>query len=150
MSWSGKRNFSIQDGNLQSTPITTTISRTYSDIDCTFEASPTGGIYKKTDANAVRQSVKNLLMTDHGELPYRPYYGGNLYDLLFSLSSDLDVDDVRANIAYAIEKFEPRAKIQQIRSVITPDSNSLDVTIVFEVVNTQKVVTLNLNIARTR
>lgn len=150
MSLSGKRNFSIQDGNLQNKPITTTIERTYSDIDCTFEASPTGGIYKKTDAAAVRQSVKNLLMTNHGELPYRPYYGGNLYDLLFSLSTDLDVDDVRANISYAIEKYEPRAKIRQIKSILTPDANSLDVTIVFEVINAQKVVTLNLNIARTR
>lgn len=145
-----KKNFSIQDGDLQNTPITTTISRTYSDIDCTFDASPTGGIYKKTDAQAVAQSVKNLLMTNHGELPFRPYYGANLYDLLFSLSTDLEVEDVRANILYAIQKFEPRAKLQQIRSIINPDGNSLDVTIVFEVVNTQKVVTLNLNIARTR
>jgi phage baseplate assembly protein W len=147
---SAKRNFSIQDGNLQKTPITTSVTRTYSDIDCTFEASPTGGIYKKTDAAAVLQSVKNLLMTNHGELPYRPYYGANLYDLLFSLSTDLEVEDVSANISYALEKFEPRARIQNIRSLVNPDGNSLDVTIVFEVVNTQKVVTLNLNIARTR
>jgi len=145
-----KKNFSVQDGNLQNSPITTSIPRTYSDIDCTFDASPTGGIYKKTDAAAVAQSVKNLLMTNHGELPFRPYYGANLYDLLFSLSTDLEVEDVRSNILYAIQKFEPRAKLQQIRSIINPDGNSLDVTIVFEVVNTQKVVTLNLNIARTR
>jgi phage baseplate assembly protein W len=89
-------------------------------------------------------------MTNHGELPYRPYYGANLYDLLFSLSTDLEVEDVSANISYALEKFEPRARIQNIRSLVNPDGNSLDVTIVFEVVNTQKVVTLNLNIARTR
>jgi len=145
-----KKNFSVQDGNLQNSPITTSIPRTYSDIDCTFDASPTGGIYKKTDAAAVMQSVKNLLMTNHGELPYRPYYGANLYDLLFSLSTDLEVEDVRANISYAIQKFEPRAKIQQINSLLDPNGNSLNVTIVFEVVNTQKVVTLNLNIARTR
>ena len=144
------RNFSIQDGNLQNTPITTTIERTYSDIDCSFEASPVSGIYKKTDAAAVRQSVKNLLMTDHGEVPYRPYYGGNLNDLLFSLSTDLESSDVEDNIRYAIEKYEQRARIQKIVSVIKPDYNSIDVTIIFEVINTQKVVTLNVNIARTR
>jgi phage baseplate assembly protein W len=150
MSFNGKKNFSIQDGNLQNTPITTTIERTYSDIDCTFEASPVSGIYKKKDAFAVRQSVKNLLMTNHGELPFRPYYGGNLNDLLFSLSTDLESSDVEDNVRFAIERYEPRARIQTIRSTIRPDYNSIDVTIVFEVINTQKVVTLNVNIARTR
>lgn len=144
------KEFSIEDGNLQNRPITTTINRTYSDIDCTFEASPLTGIYKKTDANAVRQSVKNLLMTNHGEIPFRPYYGGNLNDLLFSLSTDLESSDVEDNVRYAIEKYEPRAKIQTLKSVIRPDYNSIDVTIVFEVINTQKLVTLNVNIARTR
>tara|TARA_B110000495_G_C22836492_1_gene487920 strand:- start:58 stop:501 length:444 start_codon:yes stop_codon:yes gene_type:complete len=144
------RKLSIQDGNLQVAPITTTVSRTYSDIDCTFEASPVTGIYKKTDAAAVRQSVKNLLMTNHGELPFRPYYGGNLNDLLFSLSTDLESSDVESNVRYAIEKYEPRARIQTMTSTIRPDYNSMDITIVFEVVNTQKVVTLNVNIARTR
>ena len=144
------KEFSIEDGNLQNRPITTTITRTYSDIDCTFEASPLTGIYKKTDANAVRQSVKNLLMTNHGEIPFRPYYGGNLNDLLFTLSTDLESSDVEDNVRYAIEKYEPRAKIQTLKSVIRPDYNSIDVTIVFEVINTQKLVTLNVNIARTR
>ena len=144
------KEFSIEDGNLQNRPITTTINRTYSDIDCTFEANALTGIYKKTDANAVRQSVKNLLMTNHGEIPFRPYYGGNLNDLLFSLSTDLESSDVEDNVRYAIEKYEPRAKIQTLKSVIRPDYNSIDVTIVFEVINTQKLVTLNVNIARTR
>ena len=144
------KEFSIEDGNLQNRPITTTITRTYSDIDCTFEASPLTGIYKKTDASAVRQSVKNLLMTNHGEIPFRPYYGGNLNDLLFTLSTDLESSDVEDNVRYAIEKYEPRAKIQTLKSVVRPDYNSIDVTIVFEVINTQKLVTLNVNIARTR
>lgn len=144
--------FSIQDGNLQSRPITTTISRTYSDVDCSFEtnATPEGDIYKKTDAAAVRQSVKNLLMTNHGEVPFRPYFGGNLNDLLFSLSTDLEDDDVEENIRYAIENYEPRARIRTIETRIKPDYNSVDVEIVFEVVNTQKIITLNVTIARTR
>lgn len=146
------KNWSIQDGNLNSTPITTTIDRTYSDIDCSFEpnASPDGDIYKKTDAAAVRQSVKNLLMTNHGEVPFRPYLGGNLHDLLFSLSTDLETTDIKDAIQYTIEKYEPRALIRSIKPIIQPDYNSVDVTITFEVVNTQKVVTLNVNIARIR
>jgi phage baseplate assembly protein W len=89
-------------------------------------------------------------MTNHGEVPFRPYLGGNLHDLLFSLSTDLEVTDIRDAIQYTIEKYEPRAVIKSIDPIIQPDYNSVDVTIKFAVVNTQKVVTLNVNIARIR
>jgi phage baseplate assembly protein W len=142
--------FSLQDGNLSKRPITTSISRTYSDIDCSFEPKPSGDLYKKTDAAAVFQSVKNLLMTNHGEIPYRPLMGGNLQDLLFSLSTEPVSSDIEDNIRYAINAYEPRATIRTIKSVLRPDYNSIDVTITFSVVSVQRVVTLNVNIARNR
>ena len=130
------KSFSIEDGNLQNKTITTTIDRINKDIDCSFTLNPTtGDIYKVTDANAVRQSVKNLLMTQKGTMPFRPYYGAGLEDLLFSLSTDLDEDDIEQRVRSAIDNYEPRAA---------------DITIIFGVVNTTKIVTLGLTIARTR
>ncbi len=143
--------FSIQDGNLQNKPITTTIKRTYSDIDCTFTPNPTtGDIYKTTDAAAVRQSVKNLLMTEKGVMPFRPYYGAGLEQILFSLSTDLDEDDIEQRVRSTIENYEPRAVLKDIQVNINPDYNSASLTITFSVVNTTKVVTLGLTIARAR
>lgn len=144
--------FSIQDGNLQNRPITTSIPRTYSDIDCSFETktSPKGDIFLKKDAAAVAQSVKNLLMTNHGEVPFRPYYGGNLNDILFELADDLEADDIQSMITEAVERFEPRAKVKSVVSRFKPDYNSVDITITFNIINLQKEVTLNVTIARTR
>ena len=96
------------------------------------------------------QSVKNLLMTNHGEIPYRPLMGGNLQDLLFSLSTEPMSSDIEDNIRYAINAYEPRATIRTIKSVLRPDYNSIDVTITFAVISVQRVVTLNVNIARNR
>jgi phage baseplate assembly protein W len=145
------KSFSIEDGNLQNKPITTTIDRINKDIDCSFTLNPTtGDIYKVTDANAVRQSVKNLLMTQKGTMPFRPYYGAGLEDLLFSLSTDLDEDDIEQRVRSAIDNYEPRAKLRDVRVAIRPDYNSADITIIFGVVNTTKIVTLGLTIARTR
>jgi len=143
--------FSIEDGNLQNKPITTTIVRINKDIDCSFTPNPTtGDIYKATDANAVRQSVKNLLMTEKGSMPFRPYYGAGLESILFSLSTDLDEDDIEERVRSTINNYEPRADLREVKVSIKPDYNSADITVIFGVVNTTKIVTLGLTIARAR
>ena len=143
--------FSIEDGNLQNKPITVSVDREYSDIDCTFTPKPTtGDIYKKTDAAAVRQAVKNLLMTDRGSIPFRPYYGGNLEGMLFALSTELDEDDIENAIRLAIKNNEPRAEVREVSALFNEDTYSLSVRLVFAVVNTPKVVTMDLTIARSR
>ena len=70
--------FSIEDGNLSIKPITTSQIRTYKDIDLTFENKTSGDIFKKTDAAAVKQSIKNILLTNKTERPFQPYFGANL------------------------------------------------------------------------
>ena len=143
--------FSIEDGNLQNKPITVSVDREYSDIDCTFTPKPTtGDIYKKTDAAAVRQAVKNLLMTDRGSVPFRPYYGGDLEGMLFALSTEVDVEDIEDAIKVAIKNNEPRAEVRKVTATFNEDYNSLGVTLVFGVVNTPKVITMELTIARSR
>ena len=77
--------FSIEDGNLQTRSLVTTRNRLYKDIDLSFDHKPTDGtnpttadVYKKEDAAAVKQAVKNLLMTNFGEKPFNLFYGANL------------------------------------------------------------------------
>ena len=57
---------SIEDGNLSSTIRTSRVS-TFNDIDLTFEKKPSGDVYKKSDAAAVKQSVKNIISTNRLE-----------------------------------------------------------------------------------
>ena len=142
--------FSTQDGNLQNKPITVSVDREYSDIDCTFARKTSGDIYKKTDASAVRQSVKNLLLTDRGSVPFRPYFGGGLEILLFSLNTVFNTYDIEDVIKLAIKNDEPRAKVRQVSAQFNEDNYSLSVRLVFAVVNTPKVVTMDLTIARSR
>ena len=54
------RSFSIEDGNLQSRSVVTTKQKIYKDLDLTFARAPNDDVYKKTDAAAVKQSVKNI------------------------------------------------------------------------------------------
>lgn len=143
--------FSIEDGNLSNSPITTSVKRTNSDIDCSFERNPTtNDVYKKTEAAAVRQSIKNLLMTNRGSVPFKPLYGGGLESLLFSLDTDIDENDIEEIVERQIRLFEPRAILQRVTANIQGDYNSVSITITFEVINTPKVVTMELAISRAR
>jgi len=144
------RALSIEDGNLNRATIITARSVDYSDIDLTFEAKGSGDIFKKTDGAAVRQAVKNLLLTNPGEKPFRPNYGAGLNNLFFELA-DIDAEiEIADAITLAVENFEPRAKVLNVRVNSQPDRNSIAVTVEFQVISTNEVIVLETTIARLR
>ena len=144
------RAFAVEDGNLNNRPITTSRVVTSSDIDLTFAKKASGDVFKKTDAAAVKQAVKNLLMTTRHEKPFQPNFGANLNSALFALDTEYDPEYISGLIKDAITNYEPRARVLSL--AIKPDSNynALDVQITFQVVNTTEIVSLDLTIARLR
>lgn len=128
---------SNQDGNL-SNSIRVAKERLYSDFDLTFGArtSTDGDIFKKTDAAAVKQALKTLILTNRFEKPYRPAFGGNLSGLLFELATEDTGDEILSRIKSTINRYEPRVRILDIEVTAEPDYNSVDVKIEFRVVST--------------
>ena len=144
------RAFSIEDGNLGSKTILTSRTKTSKDIDLSFAKKLSGDVFKKEDAAAVKQAVKNLLMTNFSEKPFMPRFGGNLNSLLFALNTDVDDEDLEEQIINAIEIYEPRAKVTNISSNVNDDSHQINVTVTFRVVNTNETVTTNIDLTRLR
>ena len=145
------KTLSIEDRNLQGgVKITAVGQKRYSDIDLSFMKKKNGDIFKKTDAAAVKQSVKNLLLTNYYEKPFQPYFGANIQGLLFELTNDFIEDDVREEVRKAIETYEPRARLIDVIADFNDEQHSLDVRIVFQVVNTGEVVTIETEISRLR
>lgn len=142
--------FSIEDGNLSNVPLTSTISKRYKDIDLAFLNRPSGDVYKKTDAAAVKQAVKNLLMTNETEKPFRPNYGGNLNAFLFALSEEFDELDIKEQVSQTIENYEPRARVREVAVDINPEANSVNVTVIFQMVTTLQVETVQVSLTRLR
>jgi phage baseplate assembly protein W len=145
-----RKYFAAEDGDLQTRSLVTSRSRIYSDLDLTFTKKPSGDVYKKTDAAAVKQAVKNLLLTTPGEKPFNPYFGGGLNDLLFELANDETNFLLTEYITAAIENFEPRAKLLSIVPNVTPDNNTARVKVEFQIVNTSETVTLETTVIRLR
>lgn len=142
--------FSIEDGNLNASTITQANARVYSDIDLTFTARPAGDLYKKKNVAAVKQAVKNLLLTGRSEKPFQPNFGGDLGVALFELDTDYQPHDIAQQISSTIARYEPRARVLNIDFTSYPDRNEIRATITFEVVNVGETVSLDVNLARLR
>ena len=141
---------STEDGNLSVSTLIGTRTKLYKDIDLTFANKPSGEIFKKVDAAAVKQAVKNLILTNYFEKPFQPLFGANLRELLFDLADDDAEEDVEERIINAIAVFEPRAQALNVTATATPDRNSIRVTVEFRVINTQETVTVTTVLARLR
>ena len=141
---------SAEDGNLGVSTLIGTRTKLYKDIDLTFANKPSGEIFKKEDAAAVKQAVKNLMLTNYFEKPFQPRFGGNLREMLFDLADDDAEEDIEDRIKNAIGVFEPRARALNVTAVATPERNSIRVTVEFRVINTQETVTVTTVLARLR
>ena len=145
-----QRAFSIEDGNLQSRSIVTTRRKVYSDLDLTFARAPNNDVYKKTDAASVKQSIKNILLTNKLEKPFNPGFGGDLRSFLFNLSSDIDEEGIEDNVITTIENYEPRVKLRRVNARVNPDEYDVRVSVEFQVISTGEVASFSLSLGRLR
>ena len=145
-----KRAFALEDGNLSSQPITSTQKVIYSDIDLVFSPRPSGDVYKKYEAAAVKQAVKNLLMTNFMERPFNTTFGGNLNSFLFQLDTEVDVEIFRDRIFETVARHEPRALVEAVNITLKPNYNEVVVSVTFRVNNSIEPITLELDLMRTR
>jgi|TARA_Y100000015_G_C2367964_1_gene78508 phage baseplate assembly protein W len=143
------RQLSIEDGNLSSS-ILTSRKKSYSDIDLLFERKPSGDIYRKTDADAVKQSVKNIVSTNRFEKPFEVFYGANITGMLFELADAGMGTHVEDQVKSAIEEYEPRARVLRINVFSNPDRNTLQVELLFRVTSTEQEVELQTTVSRLR
>lgn len=107
-------------------------------------------LVRRTNEDAVKQSIRNIILTNTGERLYNPDFGSQISSLLFENFSETTQSSLKNVIETAIKNFEPRAKIEDVRVEGDIDSNSLIVAIVFSVINKEEPVTLQLILNRIR
>ena len=123
----------------------------YSDFFTDFSRhTNTGQLNKKTNELAVKQSVRNLLLTDHYERPFQPRIGSNLRSLLFNNFTPATVLEAEEHIKEVFENHEPRAALLDTVISPAPDMNSLQVSIYFRIINTTEPTQLDIIIERVR
>lgn len=108
----------------------------YSDLDLDFIAHPiTGDLVKKTGPDAVARSIRNLVMTNFYDRPFRSFIGSNAKKMLFENITPMTASLLQTMIAEVITNFEPRATVIGVGVTSDYDNNGYNAKIVFTVNN---------------
>ena len=102
------------------------------------------------NAESIKQSVKNIVLTNFYERPYQPELGGNVLAQLFENMSPITEYNVTQNIKRALENDEPRAIVEDIITTPVEDQNTLRVTIKFSVRNIPEPIEVDVLLERIR
>lgn len=126
-------------------------TRIFSDLDLNFIPHPvTGDLIRKFDDNAIKQAVKNLVMTKNHERPFHSEIGSPIPALLFEPLNPVTALMVRRSIIDLISNFEPRVQLIEVEVIPSLDNNSLYCSITFKIVNSERPIQLDLALERTR
>jgi len=104
----------------------------------------------KRDEEAVKESLKNLILTDKGERLMQPLLGGNIRAMLFENNTPATIKFLQEQIKATIEEYEPRASLIDVTVQSSLDENTINVAIYFYINNIEQPITLTVFLERTR
>jgi phage baseplate assembly protein W len=111
-------------------------SQVFKDLDLFFgRKSATKDISKVNGIQAIKRSVRNLILTNIYEKPFHPEIGSGIRGLLFEPLSPITAFVLSQKVEDVIENFEPRARLVGVRANPDLDRNSYEITIEFYVQN---------------
>ncbi len=113
----------------------TATKESYSDLDILFTAHPVSkDVTTKKDADAVKRSVRNILLTNNYERPFKPNFGANLRGQLFELQGIGARRRIVGDIAEALYALEPRIRNVQV-AIGENNRNNVDVLVKYNIIN---------------
>lgn len=102
------------------------------------------------DDEAVKQSIKNLVLTDPGERLMQPFIGGGIRALLFENITPAVLNLIENLVKSTISTYEPRADIINVTASSKYDDNTVNVVVNFYIRNTNEPIKLDLILTRVR
>lgn len=103
------------------------------------------------DVNAIKQALKNIVMTIKTERPFTPTFGANPRNILFDHLSQMTAFECKHLIANAINTFEPRVLLKDIGLQVSPiNPNKLNIVVVYSITTTGFTDSLSISLERTR
>lgn len=127
------------------------VTRTYKDLDLSFTKHPVKkDVNKHVDEMAVINSVKNLILTDHYERPFRPEIGSNVKRMLFEPMDAISSSLLEREIRQVLQNFEPRVTLREVAVSPDYDNNAYKVGMTFLISNMSDPVTIQFFLERDR
>lgn len=117
------------------------VSRAFKDISFNFSKNPiTNDIVVLKNEEAIKQSVKNLVLTQIGERFFRPYLGTSTSSYLFELSTGFAETELIQEIEKVLKSNEPRIVLSAINVNSDADMNMFECFIEYFIVGIPEAV----------
>jgi len=123
----------------------------FKDFDLSFSKHPiTGDVVTVSNTEAIKRSVKHLVLTNFRERSFEPHIGSDVYSMLFEQMNPFTGVVINNYIREVIENFEPRVKLIDVETNPDVDRNSINIRIVYSFQNTPTKIDFNLQLERIR
>lgn len=123
----------------------------FSDIDLDFIIHPVKkDLVINTNSDAIKQSLKSLILTNHYERLFHPEIGSNITKMLFEPMIPIMENYIETEIYNTIVNFEPRVKLVSIEVESMYEYNAYNITITYYEQNSTTPVSINVLLERIR
>lgn len=123
----------------------------FSDFLNDFDSHPiTNIVVKTTNENAVKQSIRNLILTNLGERLFQPTIGSNIIHSLFEPNDIITAENITSFTKSTITQNEPRAMLLNVNVYPNYDLNSFNVNIIFSLINSNVPIQMTVILKRVR
>jgi phage baseplate assembly protein W len=113
----------------------TRISRSFKDISLSFEPHPvTKDLPILRNERAIIRSVRNIVETIPTERFFNPDFGSEVRSSLFGIVDYATVSIIQDQIKTSINTYEPRVGNVRVNVIPELDSNSLEITVIFDII----------------
>ena len=124
-------------------------SRAFKDVGMTFAKNAfTLDVGAVKNDNAIKQSIKNLILTTPGEKPFNPTVGCRVRNMLFEPLDAFVADAIQDEIINTINQYEPRVELSDVSVQPFADANKIAVTVEYRIVGIPLVETINFVLQR--
>ena len=97
-----------------------------------------------TTQEAIKNNLINWFLTNQGERPLNPNYGGNLRQYIFQQITDDNLDFIEEDIQAQLNTYFPSINIDSLEITSQPDINTINVVLKYNVQNTNINDSLNI------
>ncbi len=109
----------------------------------------TPGVFRPnyTTAAAIKNNLINYFLTNPGERPLNPTFGGGLRAFIFEQITDDNLDFLEEKIQSDLNTFFPNVTVGDLEILRQEDTNTITVLLTYSVINTNINDTLEIDFA---
>lgn len=124
------------------------VAATFTDSE--YQSSTPADITIKTDENAIKASIRNLISTMNYERPFNSELGSQARAIMFENMTPMTEIILRTTIMNTIRFYEPRVNLTDVVIDLRPEQHSAEITIFFTIINTTNPIRVSMMLYRSR